>query len=214
MVVVMEDLPLFKDISLNDINKMMTCFKAKKVKFKNEDIIFSNTVNSNEVGIILYGTASMIRYDYNGNRSIIESLEENSIFGKMFSYLDNEVSIIATSECEILLFNYELLMKRCKNNCTCHVKIMDNVLELLSSKIMSLNERVEVLSKRSIKDKLLCYFDLVVKRKGKKSFYLPLSYTELADYISVDRSAMMREIKNLKDDGIISSNGKKLTLMK
>ena len=155
----------------------------------------------------------MIRYDYNGNRSIIESLEENSIFGKMFSYLDNEVSIIATSECEILLFDYELLMKRCKNNCTCHVKIMDNILELLSSKIMSLNERVEVLSKRSIKDKLLCYFDLIAKRKGKKSFYLPLSYTELADYISVDRSAMMREIKNLKDDGIISSNGKKLTLI-
>ena len=209
----MEDLPLFKDISKDDINKMMTCFKAKKIKFKIEDVIFSNNVNSQEVGIILYGTANMIRYDYNGNRSIIESLEENSIFGKMFSYLDNEVSIIATSECEILLFDYELLMKRCKNNCTCHVKIMDNVLELLSSKIMSLNERVEVLSKRSIKDKLLCYFDLIAKRKGKKSFYLPLSYTELADYISVDRSAMMREIKNLKDDGIISSNGKKLTLI-
>ena len=77
---------------------------------------------------------------------------------------------------------------------------------------IDLNERVEVLSKRSIREKLLSYLNIVSKKKGKKSFYLPLTYTELADYLSIDRSAMMREIKNLKDEGFIYSNGKKLTI--
>lgn len=208
----MNSLPIFKNIKESDILKMMSYFKSERVKYQSDDIIFSNTSNFNQVGIILYGTANMIRYDYNGNRSIIENLEENSIFGKMFSYVDNEISIIATSDCEVLLFDYDLLIKKCDNNCTNHVKIMDNILDLLSLKIMSLNERVVVLSKRCIKDKLLCYFDIIAKRKGKKSFSLPLTYTELADYISVDRSAMMREIRNLKNKGLITSNGKKINL--
>ncbi len=103
-------------------------------------------------------------------------------------------------------------MNRCKKNCLCHNMLIDNVFTLLYQKIVDLNERLEVLSKRSTRDKLLTYLNLVSKKKGRKSFYLPLTYTELADYLSVDRSAMMREIKNLKDEGFIYSNGKKLTI--
>lgn len=209
----MEELSIFKDIDSNDILKMMKCFDAKKIEFKKDRTILSNVINSSLIGVMLSGSANMIRYDYNGNRSIIESLEADSVFGKTFSYLDNEVSVVATSDCEVLLFNYDLLMKRCRKNCACHAKLMDNVLDLLSQKITLLNERLEVLSKRSIREKLLCYLNLIAKRKGKNTFYLPLTYTELADYLSVDRSAMMREIKNLKDEGFIASNGKKLTLI-
>lgn len=208
----MSDLSIFQGIEIDEIVKMMKCFNAKQIEFKKDRVILSNIINSNLIGIIISGYANMIRYDYNGNRTIIENLEPNSIFGRTFSYLDNEVSVIATTDCEVLLFDYDLLMKRCRKNCACHTKLMDNVFNLLSIKIVELNERLEVLSKRSIRDKLLCYFNLVAKKRGRRSFYLPLSYTELADYISVDRSAMMREIKNLKDEGFISSNGKKLSL--
>ena len=208
----MEELSIFKDIEMIDILKMMKCFDAKRITYKRDRTILSNVINSNLIGIIVSGTANLIRYDYNGNRSIIESLERDSVFGKTFSYLDNEVSVVATSDCEVLLFDYTALMNRCKKNCVCHKMLIDNVFDLLSLKIVDLNERVEVLSKRSIRDKLLTYLNLVAKKKGKKSFYLPLTYTELADYLSVDRSAMMREIKNLKDEGFISSNGKKLTI--
>jgi len=208
----MEELSIFKDIEISDINKMLKCFEARRIVFKKDRTILSNITNVNLIGIILSGTANMIRYDYNGNRTIIENLERDSIFGKTFSYLDSEVSVIATTDCEVLFFDYNYLLKRCRKNCVCHYMLTDNVLELLSKKIIDLNERLEVLSKRSIRDKLLCYFNLIMKKKGKKSFYLPLTYIELADYISVDRSAMMREIKNLKDDGFIISNGKKITL--
>ncbi len=209
----MEELSIFKGIANNDIIKMIKCFDAKKIEFKKDRTILSNVTNSNLIGIVLKGSANIIRYDYNGNRSIIESLETDSVFGKTFSYLDDDVIVVATSDCEVLLFDYDLLMKRCRKNCECHTKLMDNVLSLLSLKIIDLNERLEILSKRSIREKLLCYLNLISKKKGKKSFYLPLTYTELADYLSVDRSAMMREVKNLKDEGFISSNGKKLTLV-
>ena len=88
------------------------------------------------------------------------------------------------------------------------------MLKLLSNKIVELNERVEILSKRSIRDKLLSYFELLASDNPKRSFTLPFTYTDLADYLSVDRSAMMREIKNLKDEGFLKTNARKITIMK
>ena len=76
-----------------------------------------------------------------------------------------------------------------------------------------MNERIEVLTKRSIRDKLLNYFEISLRDKVSKTFTIPFSFTDLADYLSIDRSAMTREIKHLKDEGFISINGKRITLM-
>ena len=208
----MNNLTIFKNITSMDIECMLKCFDAKKIVFKKDRTIISNVLNTKMIGVILSGSANMIRYDYNGNRTIIEKLEEDSVFGEVFSYLGTDISVVATSDCEVLFIDYSHIVNRCKKNCPHHAKLTDNVLQLLSKKIIDLNGRLEVLSKRSIRDKLLSYFDLLVKRKGSKIFTLPFNYTELADYLSVDRSAMMREIKNLKDEGFITTNGRKISL--
>ena len=80
----MEELSIFKGIANNDIIKMIKCFDAKKIEFKKDRTILSNVTNSNLIGIVLKGSANIIRYDYNGNRSIIESLETDSVFGKTY----------------------------------------------------------------------------------------------------------------------------------
>ena len=208
----MEHLTIFKNISSMDIECMLKCFGARKLVYKKDRTIISNIINTKMIGIILSGNANMVRYDYNGNRTIVEKLEEDSVFGEVFSYLGNDISVIATTDCEVLFIDYDHIINRCKKNCVHHALLTDNVLQLLSKKIIDLNGRLEVLSKRSIRDKLLSYFDLLVKRKGSRNFTLPFNYTELADYLSVDRSAMMREIKNLKDEGFITTNGRKISL--
>lgn len=83
---------------------------------------------------------------------------------------------------------------------------------LILNKITVLNTRIELLTKRSIRDKLIGYFSILSTRSFSKTFTLPFSLTDLADYLSVDRSAMMRELKYLKDDGIIKKSGNKITL--
>lgn len=208
----MYDLTIFEGIKKDDISKMLKCFDAKIFTYKKDRTIISNVINTKVIGIILTGTANMVRYDYNGNRTIIEKLEKDSIFGEVFSYLGTEISVIATSECEVLFIDYQHLINRCRKCCSCHTKMTDNVLQLLSKKIIQLSEQLEVISKRTIREKLLSYFNLVAKSKGRRSFNLPLTYTELADYLSIDRSAMMREIKNLKIEGIITTVGKKVVL--
>lgn len=208
----MNELTIFNNIDNNDIERMLKCFDAKKIEYKRERTIISNVVNTNTVGIILSGTANMIRYDYNGSRTIIEKLEKDSVFGEVFSYLGNDISVVATSDCEILFIDYNNLIHRCRKSCASHAILTDNILKLLSKKLIELNGRLEVLSKRTIREKLLGYFNLMVKGKANRLFYLPFSYTELADYLAIDRSAMMREIKNLKEEGIVNITGKKIVL--
>ncbi len=209
----MEVKSIFEGIENTDVLKMLKCFEARKMLFKKDRTIISNIINVKTVGIILSGTANIIRYDYNGNRSIIEKLEKNSVFGEVFSRVGSDISVIATSDCEVLFIDYEHIIKRCKKGCSYHSTLTDNVLKLLSQKIVDLNERLEILSKRTIRDKLLSYFEFLASESPRRSFYLPFTYTDLADYLSVDRSAMMREIKNLKEEGFIKTNGKHITLI-
>lgn len=208
----MEVNSIFEGIEEEDIKKMLKCFDAKTRTFKKDRTIVTNIINIKMIGIILEGTANMEKYDYNGNRSIIEKLEKNSVFGEVFSRLGSDISVIATSDCEVLFIEYEYLIKRCKKGCIYHSILTNNVLQLLSKKIVDLNKRLEILSKRTIRDKLLSYFELLANNNPKRSFTLPFTYTDLADYLSIDRSAMMREIKNLKEEGFIETNGKKITL--
>lgn len=84
---------------------------------------------------------------------------------------------------------------------------------LIINNVVNLNTKIELLSKKNIRDKLLSYFDLLASQKLSKSFILPLSLTDLADYLSIDRSAMMRELSHLKDEGFIEKNGRKIKLL-
>lgn len=209
----MNNITIFQGIEEKDIKHMLNCFDAKTINFNKNRTIASYINNTNLVGIILKGSAELIRYDYNGKRTIVEELTENAIFGEMFYGADaTELSVIAKTQVEVLFIEYDAIIKRCKKACPFHSILVNNVLNILSKKIVHMNERIEVITKRTIREKLLTYFELVAKKKMSKSFTLPFSLSDLADYLSIDRSAMMREIKNLKDDGVIKTKGRKITL--
>ena len=87
------------------------------------------------------------------------------------------------------------------------------MLRLMSDKAQALSQRVDVLSRRSIREKLLCYFRQLSERAGSNTFTLPFSLSTLADYIATDRSAMMRELKRLREEGAIRSDGRQFTLL-
>lgn len=204
----MSELSIFESMNNEEIEKILKNFGARRISFKKEHIIVSSLFENDLIGIITSGTAAIIKYDYLGNRYIIDNLEYNSMFGKPFLYMDKDAHIVATTDCDVLFLDYEKLLE----NRIEFEKINSNINRIITLKISELYERVEILSKRTIKEKLMCYFEMIAKKKGKKTFSIPITYIELADYLSVDRSAMMREIKKLKDTKAISTNGKKITI--
>ena len=192
-----------------------SCHKVqKKIFFKNE-VITSYIEKRNQLCILKSGNADLVRYDLNGNRTIVEHFSQYDVFGEVFYAVttNNELLVEAREKCEVLFYIYDDIKRKCRTNCKFHQILSEDLPELILSKVTNLNIRIELLTKRSIRDKLLGYFNLVSSRYLTRSFSLPFSLTDLADYLSIDRSAMMRELKLLKEDGFISKNGNKITLL-
>ncbi|EWM53654.1 Crp/Fnr family transcriptional regulator [Ruminococcus flavefaciens] len=209
---------LFKGIDQNDCRRMISCFNADIRKFKTGSKIMDYSDNPDKLGIVLSGTAVMVRYDINGVRSIMESLDEQSVFGVYFTFTASQrsgIEIIAENECEIMFVRRSKITKRCENACQCHSRVVENLLELMSEKAISLNERIEVLSQRSIEDKLISCLSIIEEKTPKgKTPKIPFSTTALSDYLCVNRSALQREMTRLKKAGILTISKRKFTLVR
>ena len=192
-----------------------SCNKVQKKTFEKNEVITSYIQKRNQFCILISGNADLVRYDLNGNRTIIDHFTNTDVFGEVFYDVttNNELLVEAKSKCEVLIYSYQNIHYKCKQNCKFHQKLSEYLPELILDKVTSLNMRVELLTKRSTRDKLLGYFNLLSTRNLSKTFKLPFSLTDLADYLSVDRSAMMRELKLLKEDKLITKNGKIITLL-
>ena len=191
------------------------CHRVQKKTFSKNEVITSYIQKRNQFCILISGNADLVRYDLNGNKTIVEHFSQNDIFGEVFYIVttNNELLVEAKEQCDVLFYIYDDIHNKCRNNCKFHQKLSENLPELILSKVTSLNMRIELLTQRSIRDKLIGYFNLLSIQNLSKTFFLPFSLTDLADYLSVDRSAMMREIKLLKEDGFIEKNGNKIKLI-
>ena len=191
------------------------CNKTQVKKFTKGETVTNYIEKRNQICIVLSGEVDLIRYDLNGTKTIIGHFITNDVFGEAFypANINNELFAVAKKNTEVLFFTYNTLLTKCKRNCDFHRILTSNLGELFLDQIVSLNLRLKLLTKRNIRGKILSYFDIISRRNLRKTFTVPFSYTDLADFLSVDRSAMMRELKLLVDEGFIKKNGNKITLL-
>ena len=207
--------PLFQNISYEEYVRMLMCFQAVQRSFQTEELVYDFSSSRNDaVGIIERGTASVIRIDSEGTSTVLEELGPGGVFGRTLAFDsigEDSLEVICRTPCDVLFIDYPHIMKRCEKACTHHSILVQNMLQLMLEKAQALSERVDVLSRRTIREKLLCYFRHMAGKAD--SFVLPFSLSTLADYIATDRSAMMRELRKLKEEGILRSEGRRFTLL-
>lgn len=189
---------------------IQNCNTCQVKEFAKNEIITTYIVNRNMLCVVLEGSADLIRYDFDGNQMIVEKFNKYDVFGEIFYRINinNELFVKAREKTKVLMLNYDIFEKKCKKNCKFHETLLLGLPKLVLTKISDLNLRIELLSKKTIRDKILSYFRVLSENNFSKTFTLPFSLTDLADYLSIDRSAMMREIKILKEDGIIKKQDK------
>ncbi len=193
---------LFDGVNEREYQAMMTCFKATVRRYgKGEEV----PMPQGRVGVVQSGKISMLKVDQNGARTIFEQLKEGGVFGDAigFAWADASFYLLADEDCDVLYIDYEHIVKRCPNACTHHSVVVANLVKLMSEKTQALSEHLEILSRRTIREKLLAYFTVLAAKNKSAYFTLPFSQTSLADYVCVDRSAMMRELKKMSDEGLV-----------
>ena len=207
---------LFKGISSDDCARMIKCFNADIRKYKAGNCIAELSECTDRLGIILSGSAVIVRYDVNGVRTIIESVEEGGVFGTFFTYnilRRSSVEIIGETDCEIMFVRRSEITKRCENACLCHSKVVENLLEIMSENTVRLSQRIDVLSQRTIESRLISYLQIIEdKTPDGRAPQIPFSTTALSDYLCVNRSALQRQITKMKRAGTLTISKRRFRL--
>lgn len=200
----MNNLELILDVKNN-------CDKLQEKSFPKGTTITSYIEKRKQIFILLEGEATLIRYDERGNKDIVDFFKPGNVFGETFYNVNvsSELSVTATKDCKVLTCLYDDIQKKCKNNCKYHEQLNAALLNLLFQNTMHQNSRIEILSKRTIREKLHIYFETLSTETFSNIITLPFSLTDLADFLSVNRSAMMRELKDLEDEGFIEKKERK-----
>ncbi len=187
------------------------CFDTAVKYYSKGEIILRHLREEKETGIVLAGTVLIISINSEGQKSIIDVCTEGDAFGDGL-FPDgglNACYALAKTKCTVAYADYNKLIRRCEKSCEKHAELIDY---LLGTAVRRSMMHIDILSRRSIREKLLLFFEYFFGSSRGVEKQLPLSLSELADYLCCDRSAMMREIKKLNDSGVLTSNGRKITL--
>lgn len=198
--------PLFSGIKPDEMQAMFSCIGYHIGNFKKGDIVAFEDENIKHIGIVMEGSVDMIKEDLWGNKTMLVRVCKDELFGETFACgSDNQsmVTFVVSEDAKILFMPFDRVMHNCTMACAFHHRLTENMVTLIANKNRDLIRKVEVVSKRTIREKLLAY--LSIQAQIQKSCYLelPLGRIELADYLCVDRSALTRELAKMKEEGLI-----------
>lgn len=198
--------PLFYEVEHSDIECVLKCLNAKIKNFDKESIIIFQGDRIEQIGIILSGSIQISKNDFMGNKNILTELSTSDIFGETLvsaQIKKSPVTVEAVTGCEIMFIDYNRIITTCSSACVFHTKLIENMVKVLAEKNLMLNNKLEILSKRSIREKLMQYFIFQAEIKKSREFDIPFSKNALADFICVDRSAMSRELSKMCNEKLI-----------
>lgn len=204
----------FDGISELQKHKLIKLLKTHTYIFNKNEEILPTSKNENIICILLEGKAHIVNISYNGEEYISEKLEKESVFGTNISGIDyNEYQIRAVEPSKVLVIQYKQLLDSENIDHKYYNIFLNNLFMIITKKLGENNNRIKILTRKSIREKLLAFFENEYKISRSKYIYLETSFKDLADYLSVNKSAMHRELKNLKDEKFIKVDGKRITLL-
>ncbi len=203
----------FSDLSSLQRKRLFDLLEVHIYKFLKNEEILPTIKNENIIGIIMQGSAQIVYIEYNGNEIITENLYKDGIFGTNISLTsDDNCEIISKETTEVLVIDYNKLMNPKNLKYKYYNIFITNLFDIINAKFKERNERTKILEKKQIRDKLLEYFEIEYKKTHSKTINLPFSLKDLADYIAVNRSAMFRELRHLKEENFIEIKNKRIIL--
>ncbi|MEG0392566.1 MAG: Crp/Fnr family transcriptional regulator [Anaerovoracaceae bacterium] len=210
-----ENTLLFREIKEEEIEAMLGCLSYTFHSYKKGETILHQGDNLDAIGMVLSGRVHILKEDFWGNRAILTEVSVGEIFGETYACIQGEalgVNVVCAEACEILFLNVNRIMTICSASCQFHTKLISNLLSVMAEKNLMLTKKMEHMAKRTTREKLMSYLSAQSLKGGKTTFKIPFNRQQLADYLSVDRSAMSAELSKLQAEGYIRYEKNQFTL--
>ena len=213
---IIEICPLFAGISASDLRALMGCLTAIRREYAKNDFVFSTGDDAEHVGIVLSGSVHVLQEDYWGNRVILAHIEPGGLFGEAFSCAEADslpVSVLAAEKSEILLLDYKRIATTCSSSCSFHTALIKNMMKILARKNIMLTQKMEIITHRTTRARLMAYLSSQAVNACGNRFTIPFNRQQLADYLSVERSAMSAELSKMQAEGLIRTTRSEFELI-
>ncbi len=205
---ILKQCALFNNIGMKNLKGILGCLGAKVSSHTKGEVVISEGDEAKYIGIILFGTAQIEQVDYYGNRNIVANVETGELFCESFACAGIEyvpVDVVAKENTEVLMIECQRIIQPCGNACDFHRQMIYNLMKIVATKNLIFHQKIEVVSKRTTREKLMTYLLIQAKKNGDASYEIPYDRQELADYLGVDRSGLSVEIGRLCKEGVIRS---------
>jgi len=207
---------LFEGIDQDNLRDILQCMNVKINNYKKNDYISIAGEEFSQVGVVLRGRVVLTKETAAGNRIIIGLVEPGEIFGEMAAYSGDKswpASAGAQTNCTVMFFSQDKIVGCCANVCQCHQRLILNMLKIVSNRALMLNRKVEYLSLKNLRKKILAYLLEEYKKNGCNTFQLNLNRNDLADFINTSRPSLSRELCKMRDEGLIDFYGNAIKIM-
>lgn len=208
---ILQKSPLFSGIVEEELGAILSCIGAKVLTFEKGETIMKEGIEAKNIGIVLLGEVQIEQIDYFGNRNIVTNVMSAELFGESFACADIKnipIDVVAKEKVEVMLIDCLRITRTCSNACEFHRQLIYNLMKIVAMKNIAFHQKIEVITKRTTREKLLTYLMICAKKSGSSSFEIPYDRQELADYLGVDRSGLSAEIGKLCQAGVIQSKRK------
>ncbi len=206
---------LFSGLGEKEIDSMLNCLQAKLRTFGKGEYIFRQGEHIDSVTVLISGMLHIQSDDYWGNRSIINSVGAGEMFGESYAAPDSGAlpnDVVAVEESVVMFFDVKRILTTCSSACRFHSTVVHNLFYAISEKNRRLVQKLGHMSRRSTREKLISYLSEQSKKQNSAIFTIPFNRRQLAEFLSVDRSAMSNELCKMRDDGLISFEKNRFTL--
>ena len=206
---------LFSGVGAEELPVMLNCLGAVVRSYRKGEYVFRSGEQIGSITVLVEGRLLIQKDDYWGNRSIVNVIEPGELFGEAYAAPDSGAlrnDVLAAEDSTAVFFDIHRVLTVCPSACRFHTLTVQNLFYAISEKNRKLVSKLDITSKRTTREKLLSYLSEEAKRQNASAFEIPFNRQQLADFLSVDRSAMSNELCKLRDAGLISFDRSRFTL--
>ena len=206
---------LFKGLCDEEIITVRDSAMPSLRTYEKNDVIVGQGDPVSKIGIICHGTVLSTKYHYNGETQILRIYKQGEVLSLdavNTTFLTSPVSLISQTDCVILFLSYQKLMQGDKLSPSIKETILLNNSEILSNELVRLMYKIDVLSKRTLQERVLTYLSIIREKKGKDTFDISMNQEQFAQYLCVNRSVLSKELNQMRKRGLIDYKKNRYTL--
>ena len=205
-VSVLNKTKMFSGVGEQEIQSMLGCLDARLGEFDKGEYVVRQGEHLCDILVLVEGSLHIQKDDYWGNRSILGQIAVGEMFGEAYVAPESGAvlnDVVAVEKSKVIFFDLKRILTTCPSACRFHQTIVQNVFFAISDKNRKLVQKLGHMSKRTTREKLISYLSEESKKQNSSYFTIPFNRQQLADFLSVDRSAMSNELCKMRDEHLI-----------